>query len=159
MQKIRLTGKHAVGDYEFALVDDEDFARLSRVKWKATPLKAGGKRFAVRNTRVDGRHVTEYMHRVVMNAPTGMDVAHVNHNTVDNRKANLRICDRSWSTTNRTPVPFSGVCAACGKAFQLVVPSGVESHLRYCGDSCRPYRRKASERAATAAWKRAQGLK
>jgi hypothetical protein len=160
MKQIRLNGKHATGAFEFALVDDEDFDWLSRVRWKVSGSASGGKRYAVRNVRVGGRHVTEFMHRAIMNNPKGLDVAHVNHNPVDNRKENLRVCDRSWSITNRTPVPLSGTCAACGKAFHFeAVPSGTESHRRLCSESCRRWKVKASERAATASWKRAQGIK
>jgi hypothetical protein len=159
MKKIRLTGKHATGAFEFALVDDEDFDLVSPFRWKATPPLSGGKRYAVRNVRVDGRHVTVSMHRFLMNEPIGMDVAHVNHNTVDNQKANLRICDRSWSVANRTPVQLSGTCKTCGKAFHFeAVPSGTEAHWRYCSDACRPVKRRDREHAATAAWKRAQGI-
>jgi len=37
MQQIELSGKHAVGEHSFALVDDQDFAEFSRWRWKAKP--------------------------------------------------------------------------------------------------------------------------
>ena len=37
----------------------------------------------------------EYMHRVVMNAPEGMEVDHIDGDKLDNRKMNLRICTKS----------------------------------------------------------------
>lgn len=42
------------------------------------------------------------MHRLIVGAPTGMDVDHINHDTLDNRKSNLRVCSHSENLRNRT---------------------------------------------------------
>ena len=34
------------------------------------------------------------MHREIMNCPPGYEVHHLNHNTLDNRKSNLKIVTR-----------------------------------------------------------------
>ena len=50
------------------------------------------------------------LHRLVTNAPKEMDVDHINHHTVDNRKSNLRICTRSNNMTNHKNVQcISGI--------------------------------------------------
>ena len=40
------------------------------------------------------------LHRLILNAEDGYDVDHVNHNKLDNRKENLRICTRQQNIFN-----------------------------------------------------------
>lgn len=40
------------------------------------------------------------MHRIVMSATSKFEVDHINHNTLDNRDANLRLCNRSQNVAN-----------------------------------------------------------
>ena len=90
---------------QVALVDDEDFERVNKYKWCAqwfpsTKSFRASRRKLVRE-RGDGGQERIYLHRFVMNAPRGRDVDHVNHNTLDNRKSNLRICTRSENCMNK----------------------------------------------------------
>ena len=41
------------------------------------------------------------MHRLITGCPIGMKVDHINHNTLDNRKENLRICTQQQNSFNR----------------------------------------------------------
>ena len=66
-----------------ALVDDDIYDFLMQWKWY---LDSDG--YAMRGEK--GKTIR--MHRAIMNAPAGMEVDHINHNKLDNRHANLRIC-------------------------------------------------------------------
>lgn len=44
--------------------------------------------------------VKTYLHRAIMNAPEDLVVDHINGNTIDNRKENLRLCSNIDNTKN-----------------------------------------------------------
>jgi hypothetical protein len=41
------------------------------------------------------------LHRIIMNPPENMQIDHVNKNTLDNRRCNLRVCTVSQNQMNR----------------------------------------------------------
>lgn len=84
---------------KFALVDDEDYEKVSQLSWKYT----GG--YAAHNYTVKGKQGCIYMHRLIMNAKKGEFVDHVNHDPLDNRRTNLRLCTHSQNHMNRTKLP------------------------------------------------------
>lgn len=72
------------------LIDDEDFEVVSQYKWFIN--KDSGKNlFYVRSTRAINGVRGMRLHRLLTNATTGTVVDHINHNTMDNRKSNLRV--------------------------------------------------------------------
>lgn len=75
----------------FATVDDDAGIEITGHKWQALNGYAG--------RRAGLRHL--YMHRVIMGAPEGMQVDHANRDTLDNRRANLRLCSRAENQGNR----------------------------------------------------------
>jgi hypothetical protein len=81
-----------------AIVDDEDYERLSSFKWFFM-----GNKYAARNIRCDnGKQRPLWMHREIINASEGMQVDHINGNKLDNRRENLRLCTQSQNLGNRT---------------------------------------------------------
>lgn len=94
----------------FAIVDAEDFEWLKKWKWYAD--KSGSKRgdffYAKRTLKADegGKRgdAAIKMHRAIMGLGAGdkLDVDHINMDTLDNRRSNLRICTRSENRANTT---------------------------------------------------------
>ena len=74
------------------LLDDWDWLRLCRYKWRVKTVSAHGKRkYIARDQRIKGKKITIYIHREVMNYPKGMEVHHVDGHFWDNRKEKLEV--------------------------------------------------------------------
>lgn len=84
---------------KFALVDDDDFERLSVYKWCAA--KKPRTFYATREASIGGKARTLYMHRVILGTASGIQVDHLNHNGLDNRRSNLRECNNMQNAQNR----------------------------------------------------------
>lgn len=83
-----------------AIVDDEDYDYLNQWKWNAH--RSNSRTFIARRTIWNGKKSREIsMHRVIMKTPEGLQVDHINHNGLDNRKCNLRNCAQSENAKNR----------------------------------------------------------
>lgn len=104
----------------FALVDDEDLERVSAFKWRVISMN-GRPRYAMRTIQQNGAKQTLYMHRWIIDAPTGAYVDHKNGNGFDNRRDNLRLATSAQNATNyRRTSPkktsrFHGVCLLRGR--------------------------------------------
>jgi hypothetical protein len=86
----------------FAIVDDCFFVTLNSHSWHAWRSKSGAL-YAVRNLpRFNGARRAIKMHRQVVSAPDGSLVDHINHNTLDNRLENLRICNNQENQWNQS---------------------------------------------------------
>ncbi len=70
----------------FAIVDADDYLWLSKYTWFAEGTDKNF--YAVR--KAGGKSIK--MHRQIMNAPGHLVVDHIDHNGLNNRKENLRIC-------------------------------------------------------------------
>lgn len=94
MKLIKLNGKYGKG--KFAKVDDEDYDWLNQWKWHLKFNKYGG--YACRDLK------TIRMHRVILNITDSKIFGdHINHDTLDNQKANLRVVTHTQNQMNRSP--------------------------------------------------------
>src|SRR4051794_15312209 len=86
----------------YAIVDDEDFDRVSQFKWSVHVPKGKGPRSAMRSLkRKNGRRKSITMHRFILNAKPGQMIDHANRNPLDNRRCNLRFCNDTQNTVNK----------------------------------------------------------
>jgi hypothetical protein len=83
MKKVALTRGR------FAIVDVEWYEYLAQFKWQYYTGGYAGRQVGGRPPK----RKTIYMHRLVMNAPAGRDVDHINGDKLDNRTSNLRVVD------------------------------------------------------------------
>jgi hypothetical protein len=88
---------------KYAIVDDEDFEYLNQWKWQWNNANRSKFGYAHRTERIKGTKMKLHhkMHRLVMNAERGQIIDHVNGNTLDNRKENLRFCTLSQNNQNQ----------------------------------------------------------
>lgn len=132
----------------FALIDEEDYERVSGHRWHPAKQKRG-MIYAV--TNIDQKNIP--LHRFVVNAPPGKLVDHWSRDGLDNRRANLRLATNAQNTANKgiainNTSGFKGVTRHRGK-WQASVETGGKCH--YCGlftdlaEAARAYDRKAVE--------------
>jgi hypothetical protein len=97
-----------LGKGYYAIVDPEDYDRLIEYKWYK--VNCDGIFYASNIEKINGRMVNRKMHRLVLQkqlreAQKGtrvkLVVDHINHNGLDNRKANLRIVTPRQNSWNR----------------------------------------------------------
>lgn len=95
---------------KFAIVDVEDYRMLIQYDWCAANNLCTF--YAMR--KENRKNIK--MHRQIMNPPPYLFVDHINHNGLDNRKANLRIVTPAQNSRNRVKgknkksSKYKGVC-------------------------------------------------
>ncbi|MBU1517550.1 MAG: ATP-binding cassette domain-containing protein [Planctomycetes bacterium] len=102
-RRIKLTKGGPVGSKQredrFALVDAEDYRKLSEYDWQYVQNK-GGNHYGA---RIEGGKIV-YMHRQIMNAPKGSIIDHKDREGLNNTKNNLRFVTFAENNRNRRRV-------------------------------------------------------
>ncbi len=123
---------------KFAIVDPDDYWRLSGYRWTAS--NSGRNWYALRREWCKDKKRNErcvYMHREVIKVPKGKFADHINHKTLDNRKANLRAATPAQNLWNRgkgrkkSTSKYKGVgwSKAHGKWWSQIQVNGKGRHL------------------------------
>ena len=125
--------QHKLTNGYVLILDEEDSKILANKKWFAQKPYNGKYAYAASSFKVNGKYKILYFHRLVMNAPKGKFVDHINGNTLDCRKENLRLCDNRQNQLNqrriRGEVPFKGVTKENGKYRARIRVNGIKKHL------------------------------
>lgn len=119
-------------------IDKSDLLLVSPYKWHVNSTG-----YAVCNIYTgmkEGKQTSKtlLMHRVLLAAPKGMEVDHINENKLDNRRKNIRICTKSQNSLNkglsqRNTSGFIGVSLfrQTNRYSSSVTVSGRKKHLGY----------------------------
>jgi hypothetical protein len=89
--------KKYTGKYH-AIVDDDIFDELNNYDWSYHPNG-----YAHRMVRINGKQKRLMLHRYILNAKPKQIVDHINRNSLDNRRENLRFVTAQQSSCNTGP--------------------------------------------------------
>jgi hypothetical protein len=88
---------------QFAIVDADIFEILDTYNWAAQYSKSSDTFYAYRFVGNESRRYIS-MHREIMGVSDAeLVIDHINHNGLDNRKVNLRVCTNTENLMNRRP--------------------------------------------------------
>jgi hypothetical protein len=120
-----------------AIVDVADFEFLNQWKWFASFQRYTKSFYALRRSKKVEGHKTISMHRVILGCGINEQVDHKNHDTLDNRRENLRKCTHSQNSCNRrtrsdNSSGIPGVTLVRGTKWRVRVGrNGHRTHLGY----------------------------
>jgi hypothetical protein len=146
----------------FAIVDPQDYPRLSKYKWRLCRTRGKNVLYAERSIRLsNGKYSRILMHRQIVGdlllasstqnpkpgtqnyhryLSDGYVIDHINGNGLDNRRANLRlatVAQNAWNSKKRNPRSgYKGVWFAADKDLwrASIVCHGRRIHLGYFKD-------------------------
>jgi HNH endonuclease len=83
------------------LIDQEDYSLFKQYNWRI--IDKGHTQYVYSiPTMKDGIRDRSYrLHRLILNAPEGLIVDHINHNGLDNRRSNIRLGDTALNARNQ----------------------------------------------------------
>lgn len=116
------------------LVDEEDFPKIFNHKWHL--FKSRGNLY-IRGWNENLRKKV-FLHRIILEVYDKRQVDHINGNTLDNRKCNLRICNSKENIRNRpkhatNTSGYKGVFAVAKCLNKWRVLIGVDNKRTYIG--------------------------
>jgi hypothetical protein len=89
------------------LLDDEDYDRVIKENIILHPkydktINNFYIQFHIKDNNKKDKRTTIGLHRWLLNCPKGLQVDHINHNTLDNRRCNLKICTQLENANNKS---------------------------------------------------------
>jgi hypothetical protein len=114
-----------------AKIDAVDAPEVMKHSWHIVPNEMGG-HYARRSGGT-------YLHRFLLDAPKGMQVDHINHDTLDNRRSNLRIVTTNQQNNeNRNGAHKNSKTGIRGVTIHKCKPSGLmySANVQVKGKAC-----------------------
>jgi len=115
----------------FTLVDDEDYEVFSHYRWRLN-----SKGYVIRSYSGADKEIIVALHREIMQPAAKLVVDHIDHNTLNNTRANLRVISQQLNLMNRrmfksNSTGFKGVTYQHGKWHARIEKDGIDIHLGY----------------------------
>ena len=113
-------------------IDEQDWEKVKRIKWNVHIMKKGYK-YVYTFQKLNGKWKMIYLHRVIMNCSEFLFADHINGDTLDNRRSNLRLSTNKQNQWNqkriRGIVPYKGVTFENGSFRSRVRINGKKKSL------------------------------
>lgn len=93
-----MTREIPLGNDRFAIVDDADYEQISRYSWRYVRIHTS--EYAV----IKGRRDLFFMHRLLINPPSGHEVDHQDGNGLNNTRHNLRVVSHAQNISKHKGV-------------------------------------------------------
>lgn len=99
----------------FAVIDEEDADLVRHHRW--CPKTGRNTIYAHTAITRDGVRTSITLHRFLIDAKPGEIVDHINHDGLDNRRSNIRVCTLDQNGANRRGAAKSNQCGYIGVYF------------------------------------------
>ncbi len=83
-----------------AIIDEEDWFKIRGFNWHMNHERAGRMYAHAMFNWNRNKHQSFKLHRILLSVNTNQIIDHINRQTLDNRKSNLRICSRNQNQHN-----------------------------------------------------------
>lgn len=111
--KIKIMDTH--NNLSYCLVDKEDYDKVKMHRWHVFKGKNKQTGYACTNIQIEGKQRSIRMHRLLLDVLDNEEwqVDHINHNGLDNRRSNIRLCKHYENSMNSSKIsnnaPYKGV--------------------------------------------------
>lgn len=86
---------------QVSIVDDDVFEWASKLKWHLAKAPTNRLGYFLTSTWSGGKPKETRLHRMILGVPDGVQVDHINGDSLDNRRANLRGASYAQNQANR----------------------------------------------------------
>ena len=123
-----ITDTPTFGEMQFK-ISLMDVKRISKHRWRA--VRVSDNRFYAYSATAG------YLHRFIMSPDDSQVVDHVDHNTFDNRRTNLRNCTQSENNANKSNTKFlvSGITITKNNKYLVRIRKGQTIYFRTTEDT------------------------